>query len=166
MGLSPDVVKQVAVLLGRPPRGLAAIAVSGDCGEPVVIRVESLVDDKPFPTLFWLIDPALCYRIDQLEAGGVIGQLQRRINADSDLRCSMREDHLAHIALRERCMSTAVRLRLRELGFEGALVHKGIGGIADFTRIRCLHTWFAAHLVVPNTVGKLLDDWWCDQSTR
>jgi len=139
---------------------LEDIAVTGLAGEPVVIRVASLVDDKPFPTLFWLVDPALCYRIDQLEAAGLIKQLQRRIDANPDLQRSMRDDHLAHIALRDRCMHPAVRLRLHELDFGEALVNKGIGGIADFTRIRCLHTWYGAHLVVPNTVGGLLDDGW------
>jgi uncharacterized protein len=160
LSLAPDVVNQVAALLGRQPRGLEAIAVTGAAGEPVVIRVASLVDDKPFPTLFWLVDPALCYRIDQLEAAGLIKQLQQRIDAEPDLQRSMRDDHRAHIALREHCIRPAVRRRLQELGFGQALVNKGIGGIADFTRIRCLHTWYGAHLVVPNTVGGLLDDWW------
>jgi uncharacterized protein len=158
--LTPEVVNQVAVLLGRQPRGLEEIAVTGTTGEPVVIRVASLVDEKPFPTLFWLVDPVLCYRIDQLEAAGLINQLQQRINADPELQRRMLADHRAHIALRERCIRPAVRRRLQELGFGQALVNKGIGGIADFTRIRCLHTWYGAHLVVPNTVGGLLDDWW------
>ena len=86
MSLAPDVVNQVAALLGRQPRGLEEIAVTGASGEPVVIRVASLVDDKPFPTLFWLVDPALCYRIDQLEAAGLIKQLQQRIDADPALQ--------------------------------------------------------------------------------
>jgi len=165
LSLSPHVVDQVAVLLGRPPRGLEEIAVTGPAGEPVVIRVASLVDDRPFPTLFWLLDPALCYRIDQLEADGLIKQLQQRINADPDLQRRMRDDHLAHIALRDRYMPALIRLRLQELGFADALVNKGIGGIADFTRIRCLHTWYGAHLVVANTVGGLLDDWWRQYAT-
>jgi hypothetical protein len=160
LSLAPHVVDQIAVLLGRQPRGLEEIAATGPAGEPLVIRVASLVDDKPFPTLFWLVDSALCYRIDQLEAAGLIKQLQQRINADTDLQCSMRDDHLAHIALRDLCMPAPIRRRLQELGFAEALVNKGIGGIADFTRIRCLHTWYGAHLVVPNTVGGLLDDWW------
>jgi uncharacterized protein len=153
LNLAPHVVDQVAVLLGRQPRGLEEIAVTGPAGEPVVIRVASLVDDRPFPTLFWLVD--------QLEAAGLIKQLQQRINADPNLQRTMRNDHLAHIALRDHCMPSLIRLRLEELGFAEALVNKGIGGIADFTRIRCLHTWYGAHLVVPNTVGGLLDDWWC-----
>ncbi|MEZ5502922.1 MAG: DUF501 domain-containing protein [Halioglobus sp.] len=166
MNLTPQMVERVAALLGRPPRGLEEIAVVGADGEPVVIRVASLVDDKPFPTLFWLVDPAMCYRIDQLEAAGFIRQLQQRVDADPDLRQAMREDHQAHIALREASMRPALRRRLLALNFGGALANKGIGGIADFSRIRCLHTWYGAHLVVPNTVGRLLDDHWRKLSAR
>jgi uncharacterized protein len=158
--LTRETVDQVTQLLGRQPRGLEEVAVVGRAGIPVVIRVASLVEDKPFPTLFWLIDPALCYRIDQLEAAGLIKEFQHRIDADLELQRSMREDHHAHIALREELMKPAVRLRLRALGFSAALANRGIGGIANFTRIRCLHTWYGAHLVVPNTVGAMLDDWW------
>ena len=50
---------QVATLLGREPRGLEAIPVMDGDGHPRVIRVASLVDGKPFPTLFWLVDAAL-----------------------------------------------------------------------------------------------------------
>jgi len=160
LNLAPDIVNKVARLIGRQPRGLEEIAVWSASGEPVVIRVCSLVDDKPFPTLFWLVDPALTYRIDQLEASGMIQQLQQRIDADLTLQASMQADHDAHIALRERYMTPAVRRRLQELGFSDALANRGIGGIANFTRIRCLHTWYGAHLVAPNTVGTMLDQWW------
>lgn len=160
MSLSNDLVNQVEQLLGRPPRGLEAVAAVDRAGAPAVIRVSSLVDDKPFPTLFWLIDPVLCYRIDQVEARGLINEFQWRIDADPELQHSMHEDHCAYIALRESHISPSIRQRLRELGFSDALSHKGIGGISNFTRIRCLHTWYGAHLVVPNTVGAMLDDWW------
>jgi hypothetical protein len=158
--LTPEVIAQVASLLGRQPRGLEEIAVARPDGQPMVIRVASLVDDKPFPTLFWLLDPDFCYRIDQVEATGLIKQLQQRIDADPQLRNSMREDHRAHIALREDYMTPKIRQRLVELNFSEVFASKGIGGIADFQRIRCLHTWYAAHLVVPNTVGGLLDEYW------
>ncbi|MCB1687190.1 MAG: DUF501 domain-containing protein [Halioglobus sp.] len=163
--LTPQIRDQVAALLGRQPRGLEAIAVAGPSGEPRVIRVASLVEDKPFPTLFWLVDPALCYRIDQAEAAGLIAQFQQSIDADPELRRSMREDHRAYIALRDDFMSPAVRERLHALNFTEALAGRGIGGIANHSRIRCLHTWYGAHLVVPNTVGRMLDDWWSRQST-
>jgi hypothetical protein len=128
--------------------------------------VASLVDDKPFPTLFWLVDPALSYRIDQLEASGLILQFQQRIDADSQLQLHMQADHEAHIALRDQYMSPEIRTRLRELGFSDALARRGIGGIENFARIRCLHTWYGAHLVVPNTVGAMLDDWWAESALQ
>jgi hypothetical protein len=147
-------------LLGREPRGLEAVALAAPDGSPVVIRVASLVNDKPFPTLFWLVDPGLSYRIDQAEAGGLIKRFQQRIDGDPLLQRQMRADHRAHIALRDSYISRASRQRLDALGFGSVLARRGIGGIADPTRIRCLHTWYAAHLVVPNTIGRLLDQWW------
>lgn len=158
--VSEEMASRVARLLGRSPRGLEAVAVSREDGEPVVIRVASLVDDKPFPTLFWLVDRQLCYRIDREEAAGAIARLQQRVEADEQLQRAMREDHRAHISLRQSFMSQQVNARLLALGFGDVLACKGIGGIADFTRIRCLHTWYAAHLVVPNTIGGLLDAHW------
>lgn len=151
---------RVAELLGREPRGLEAVAVAAADGGPVVIRVASLVNDRPFPTLFWLVDAALNYRIDQAEAGGMIRRLQRLIDGDPALQGHMRADHAAHIALRASYIPPASRRRLVELGYGEVLDHKGIGGIADDKRIRCLHTWYAAHLVVPNTIGALLEAWW------
>ncbi len=154
---------QVRQLLGREPRGLAAIPVAHADGRPMVIRVESLVDDKPFPTLFWLVDADLSYRIDVVEAGGLIAELQARIDASPELQAGMAEDHRRHIRLRDSYISARQRARLEELGFGEVLQNKGIGGIADFTRIRCLHTWYAAHLVEPNCVGRLLDAYWAGE---
>jgi len=151
-------------LLGRSPRGLEDVPVAAPDGHPMVIRVASLVDEKPFPTLFWLVDPTLCYRIDQVEAAGLIKRLQQRIDSDPGLQQAMADDHRAYIKLRDDYMSPAIRQRLAELGFSAVLQGKGIGGIADFSRIRCLHTWYGAHLVVPNTVGTLLDQWWSEQA--
>jgi len=154
------VFDRVAALLGRKPRGLQEVAVWNDEGEPAVIRVASLVDQKPFPTLYWLIDPGLSYAIDQAEAGGLIQHLQQVVNERDDLQAAMRLDHQSYIATRARFMSEAVREQIRALGFESVFDAKGIGGIGDFTRIRCLHTWYAAHLVEANTIGRLLDDYW------
>ena len=163
MEITAELSNQVATLLGRQPRGLEAVPVCREDGAPMVIRVCSLVDDKPFPTLFWLVDPRLCYAIDRVEAAGLIKQLQARIDSDPALQSAMREDNLAHIALRDSYLGETTRERLAVLGFGGVLASKGVGGIGDFTRIRCLHTWYAAHLVVPNTVGRLLDQYWAGE---
>lgn len=152
--------ERVRELLGREPRGLEEVAVVSESGDPMVIRVASLVEDTPFPTLFWLVDPQLSLRIDAAEARGVIKQLQERIDGDEGLRHTMRLDHLAHITLRENYMSSSMKDRIHALGYTGVLRDRGIGGIADFSRIRCLHTWYASHLVVSNTIGDLLEQWW------
>lgn len=158
--LTPEQIEQVTARLGRSPRGLEAIAVADEQGAPQVIRVASLVDDKPFPTLYWLIDPDLCYRIDQVEATGLIAELQQRIDDSEALRAAMVEDHQRHIAHRDAFMVDQVRERIAALGYASVFREKGIGGISDFSRIRCLHTWYAAHLVENNTVGTLLDRHW------
>lgn len=158
MAVSVEMREAVAGLLGREPRGLEDVPVLDARGRPSVIRVASLVDDKPFPTLFWLVDEDLCYRIDKVEAVGLIAELQAQIDADPDLQSSMRRDHEKYMALRDSLIPESERLRIAKLGFSVVFTEKGIGGIADFTRIRCLHTWYAAHLVEPNTVGRLLDE--------
>lgn len=163
--LDPSTFEKVRALLGRTPRGLQAVPVSQPSGEPMVIRVASLVDDKPFPTLYWLIDAALCYRIDQVEASGQIKRFQQEIDENPALQASMQEDHHKHIAQRADFMTQAQRQRIESLGFADVFSQKGIGGISDFTRIRCLHTWYAAHLVEPNTVGSMLDTWWLELSS-
>ena len=87
MPFTADQRSRVAALLGREPRGLRAIPVADEQGEPLVIRVASVVDGKPFPTLYWLVGAELCLRIDRLEAAGWIARLQER-GGCLDLRCS------------------------------------------------------------------------------
>ena len=160
--VTADLRTQIAKLLGREPRGLEEVADYGAAGEPRVIRVSSLVDGKPFPNLYWLIDPALVYRIDCDEAGGLIHRMQKQVDDDPLLQRQMISDHRAHIDLRNGFMSQAIEAQLRASNYYEVLQQRGIGGIADFGRIRCLHTWYAAHLVVANTIGGLLDKHWAD----
>ena len=156
--LTADQRARVATLLGREPRGLREIPVADAHGEPLVIRVASVVDDKPFPTLYWLVGAELCLRIDRLEAAGWIARLQDRVDASTRLQQAMHDDHARHREERSRFLSDAERQLLSEKGMQAALDERGIGGISEPTRIRCLHTWYAAHLVTPNTIGELVDE--------
>ncbi len=126
----------------------------------MVIQVASLVAGKPFPTLYWLVDTVLNYELDKLEASGAIALLQQQIDADTDLQSAMAADHLKHIEQRNALMSPEDRQVLQEKGFFDALQNRGIGGIEKPARVRCLHTWYAAHLVESNTVGGLVDEIW------
>ena len=146
----------VAGQLGREPQGFERVAVwRGD--RPAVIQVAPIVAKKPFPTLFWLVDEALNLAIDRLEAGGLIAEFQALIDADPAMRDRMLVDHCEHNKLRQRLWSVAQQEAILQLGFETVFTSRGVGGIASQDRIRCLHTWFASHLVVRNTIGALLE---------
>ena len=57
--------------LGRPPRGLVGIAHQTADGIPVVLQMRSLVDDQPFPTLYWLCSRDLHRALAQIEDQGI-----------------------------------------------------------------------------------------------
>lgn len=145
-------------LLGRKPRGLEAVEVRDEGGSPSVIRVASLVDDKPFPTLFWLVNKRLNYKIDVLEARGLINDIQRRIDSCNDLKQQLVEDHLAYSSLRMKFMSQQHYKRLLVLNLYDELSSRGVGGVNNHFRIKCLHAFYAGHLVVSNVVGRILDE--------
>jgi len=152
--------KAVAALLGRSPRGLKSIAIRANNGSPVVIQVSSLVEDKPFPTLFWLVDKQLNYALDRIEAAGFIAQCQVRVDASTALQQELAAQHQAYIDLRQTLTSAEERQTLERLAFTAPLERRGIGGIENFTRIRCLHTYYAAHLVAPNSIGDMVEQYW------
>ena len=150
-------IEAVTRLLGREPRGLRAIPIRTANGQPVVLQVASLVDNKPFPTLFWLVNPQLNLAIDRMEAAGVIAQLQIRLDSEPIYQQQLADAHRAYIQLRSELMTASERRRIKQLGFQSVFEQRGIGGIKHFNRIRCLHTYYAAHLVSPNLVGQWVD---------
>jgi len=144
--------------LGREPRGLRDIAAWTGEGKPAVIQVAALVDNRPFPTVFWLIDPDLTLAIDRFEAVGTIAALQNSVDASEETQRAMQCDHERHKARRAAMMTPSEKRRLEDSGMMRAFDCRGIGGIEDPTRIRCLHAWYAAHCVVPNTIGVWVDE--------
>ena len=143
--------------LGREPRGFCDVSAFNSQGKPAVIRVSSVVDGKPFPTLFWLIDADISLKIDRLEAAGWIAKLQRDVDISATLQEQMALAHEAHKRLRETFLSEAERTLLTDRGMMSALADRGIGGIKEPNRIRCLHTWYAAHMVEANSIGSAID---------
>ncbi|ODS23472.1 hypothetical protein AB835_08540 [Candidatus Endobugula sertula] len=160
MSLSESDVSIIATLLGREPRGLEDIVCRDKQGAPMVIRVAPLVDNKPFPTLFWLVDQQLNYAIDTLEASGLIAKFQSQVDGSEQIQKQLAMNHQQYIQLRQSFITEAQRRQINELRFNEVLEQRGIGGIADFQRIRCLHTYYAAHLVQANSIGRLLETYW------
>ena len=83
--------------------------------------------------------------------------MQAAIEETDELQAMMAEDHRQHVALRAQFLHDDEREFLQQQGMESALEARGIGGIADLARVRCFHTWYAAHLVMPNCIGKIVD---------
>ena len=147
----------IVTCLGREPRGLRAIAGWSLNGKPAVIQVAPLVDGKPFPTVFWLVDPPTTLAIDRLEAAGTIAHLQAQVDGSVELQRAMEVDHQRHRARRAATMTPSEQQLLADSGMIRAFEQRGIGGIQDPGRIRCLHAWYAAHWVEPNAIGQLVD---------
>ncbi len=145
--------KVIAKQLGRVPRGLHGIERRCPHGYPQVVRVYPLVEGKPFPTLFWLTCPFLTKQIDRLEAEGWIKYLEELLEVDRPLASRFREAHRAYITERNRLLFPEDRATLKEAGMLKDLLEKGIGGTADFARVKCLHLHLAHTLARNNPIG-------------
>src|ERR1044072_8938624 len=69
--------------IGRPPRGLRAIAHLCPCGQPDVVETAPrLPDGTPFPTTYYLTCPRAASAIGTLEANGVMKEMTERLPPD------------------------------------------------------------------------------------
>ena len=76
----------IAAQLGRPPRGLLAVAHRCPCGLPDVAETSPrLADGSPFPTLYYLTCPRAHAAVSKLEATGMMRDMTARL-ADGALR--------------------------------------------------------------------------------
>ncbi|UNZ18962.1 DUF501 domain-containing protein [Streptomyces sp. 891-h] len=138
--------------LGRPPRGLRAIAHRCPCGLPDVVETAPRLEDgTPFPTTYYLTCPRAASAIGTLEANGVMKEMTARLAEDTELADAYRAAHEDYLARRD---------AIEELvGFPSA------GGMPD--RVKCLHVLVAHALVAGPGVNPLgdealamLPEWW------
>lgn len=134
----------VARQIGRDPRGECDVVSRCRHGFPRVLRVPPIVDGEPFPTLFWLTCPFLCRAVGALEAAGWVGRLEAHVAADGALRDALSRAH-------ERYVAERTGLDPGDVGVKG-----GIGGIADRSRLKCLHLHVAHALARQNPIGELV----------
>ena len=144
----------IAAQIGRRPRGLAGVPVRCSYGFPQVIRVCPLVDGKPFPTLFWLTCPYLAREVDRLEADGWVGRLERRMAEDEELKTGMARAHERYIEKRFTLLSDGERRSIEADRMTAGLLDRGIGGIADRRRLKCLHVHVAHDLADESPIGR------------
>ena len=146
----------IAAQLGRAARGLLRVERRCPYGYPQVILVYPLIEEKPFPTTFWLTCPFLAEEIDHLEEAGWIKRMETLLKEDPGLNAQLQRAHRAYIEERMNLLSIEDRRFLNDLGMSASLLDKGIGGIADFNRIKCLHLHVAHALVRENPIGKII----------
>ncbi|WP_293770852.1 DUF501 domain-containing protein [uncultured Corynebacterium sp.] len=120
-----DIIKEQ---LGRPARGVLAIAYRTPDGQPAVVKTApKLPDGTPFPTLYYLTDPRLTAEASRLEVAHVMKWMESRLAEDEDLAADYRRAHEYFLAKRN---------EIEDLGTE----FSG-GGMPD--RVKCLHVLIA-----------------------
>jgi hypothetical protein len=142
--------------IGRRPRGSLAVARRCIYGYPVVLRVHPIVDGRPFPTLYWLTCPYLATHIDRLESAGWIGRLEERLAADDAFAGRYRAAQSSYVGRRRALLSDEERRELAAQGMLESLSERGIGGIRETNRLKCLHLHAAHALVSANPVGDMV----------
>ena len=147
-------LEAVTEQLGRPARGIVAIASRCPSGHPNVVMTEPrLPDGTPFPTLYYVTCPRLTGAIGTLEASGLMTEMTDRLATDPSLAERYREAHLAYLRERE------------ELGHVPEIDGISAGGMPS--RVKCLHVLVGHSLAKGagvNPLGDeavtLLGDWW------
>lgn len=155
--ITPADAAVVAAQLGRPPRGLRAVAHRCPCGLPDVVETAPrLPDGTPFPTLYYLTCPRAAARISGLEAAGRMREMTARL-ADERTRAALERAHRNYL---DRRAAAAAEAGVEPLppGTQTA------GGMPD--RVKCLHALAAHELAAPgsNPFGREALDaagpWW------
>jgi uncharacterized protein len=144
--------------LGRPPRGVMAIAHYCPCGLPDVVQTAPrLPDGTPFPTLYYLTCPRACAAMSRLEAAGLMREMAGQLAADPLLRERYLAAHRDYVARRAQAG--------RQAGVEPLPAGtQSAGGMPG--RVKCLHALAAHELAVPgaNPLGaeavRAAGDWW------
>jgi len=132
----------VAAQIGRPPRGLRAVAHRCPCGLPDVVETAPrLPDGSLFPTLYYLTCPRAAAAIGTLEAAGTMREMTARL-ADGETRAALERAHQDYLDRRDAVAADAGVEPLPP-GTQSA------GGMPD--RVKCLHALVAHELAAPGT---------------
>ena len=134
----------VQAQLGRPARGVVAVAARCVCGNPTVVRtLPRLEDGTPFPTTFYLTHPGAVAAASRLEAAGVMRELSEELTKDADLAAAYQRAHEHYLASRA------------ELGEVPEIAGISAGGMP--TRVKCMHVLFAHALAAGPGINPLGD---------
>ncbi|MCY4045948.1 MAG: DUF501 domain-containing protein [Cellvibrionales bacterium] len=154
--LSEQEIGIITEQIGRAPRGaVKVVAQSG--GVPLVLKMRSVVEGKPFPTLYWLTSKTLYKAIAGLETAGLVKELEQKIVDDASFKQAYLEDQARYIHSRTDSMLPEDKQSLIKMGLFEKFQQQGIGGLANLEQIRCLHMQYAFHLAEGSVIGDYLD---------
>ncbi len=144
----------VSAQLGRPARGVRAVAHRCPCGLPDVVETEPrLPDGTPFPTTYYLTCPRATGAVSTLESEGMMRDMSARLAADPDLAAAYAQAHEDYLARRER------------IAHVPEIAGVSAGGMPS--RVKCLHVLVAHALAAGPGVNPLGDEalealpaWW------
>jgi hypothetical protein len=156
--LSQRDIDIITAQLKRTPNGINSVAHYSPNGTPQVLEMETWVFDQPFPTLYWLSSKAIDKALAKIESSGVVKELEQRIKEDEELREAHHASHRDYIARRWEVMSDEHKAIIEAKGFTHLFEKLGIGGIANWDQVRCLHMQYAHHLAGNNVIGRILDE--------
>jgi hypothetical protein len=152
--VDPSDLDAVHRQLGRPPRGVVAVAARCPCGQPDVVQTAPRLDDgTPFPTMYYLTCPRAASAIGTLESQGVMREMTARLAVDVELAAGHRRAHQDYLRRRE------------QLAVVPEIADVSAGGMPD--RVKCLHVLAAHALAAGRGVSPLGDEvldalpqWW------
>lgn len=156
-------LRHITDCLGRTPKGVVGVAARDRQGRPSVITNAPLIRDAerwlPFPTLYWLVDPALNSAIAEIERKGGVRAIETALQQDEALLTQHLEDNRHYAAKRWSLLDEADKRLAEEKGLVAVLRDAGVGGVANHHAIKCLHAQAAYHLARDNgtAVGGLID---------
>jgi hypothetical protein len=141
---SPQDLAIIEAQIGRPARGVHGVAARCVCSRPLVARTKPrLPDGTPFPTTYYLTEPAAVRAIGTLESSGLMAKWNQRLECETDLAAAYLAAHLDY--LRQRA----------ELGAVPELDGVSAGGMPR--RVKCLHV-LAAHALARGPGINVLGD--------
>lgn len=157
--LTPEDIEFIEKALGRIPRGIISVSSRAPDNTPTALKMKCVVDKTPFPTHFWLCSPLLIEKVNFLESQRLVKPLELLIEQSKPLAKAFLEDQKRYQQIRNNCLTDEDKAFLSSLGILDLFTQKrGIGGIEDFTKIRCLHMQIAHLISDDNVIGQWLQD--------
>ncbi len=142
--VTQDDIVEVTRQLGRPARDILAIAARCVCGRALVVKTKPRLENgTPFPTLYYLTQPAATAAVSTLEASGYMVELQELLQTDSEISAAYLAAHTQYLAERE-----AIEVVEEITDFSA-------GGMP--TRVKCLHALIGHSLAKGEGVNPIGD---------